>query len=329
LFGGIMKRTTLALTLTFSLLFSAMAGTSLLNVTGANKACSAPIAHFYQSAVGSAISDNDAEASSPELSPEELWNFTVANYTANTRSFGWRRPNVENGIAYLCNTESYIIPGEPHVPLLDIPVTHSLGTVHAINITSGEELWNLTGAGDHFYFATVDGVAYISASDSRVTNGQSAGGRLYALDAANGTLKWSHHFNGVIHWFPINEGLVYVFFEASDANGHHSYVCALNTSDGSQFWRWEADYSYLSYPAVGDGAIYFGTYPEKQYCAVSALNGTELWRVPVEHRVISPSSVIDGVVYFNSNKAIYALNAENGEKLWNYSAISDHPCVVY
>jgi outer membrane protein assembly factor BamB len=254
-----MKRTTLALTLTFSLLFSAMAGTSLLNVTGANKACSAPIAHFYQSAVGSAISDNDAEASSPELSPEELWNFTVANYTANTLSFGWRRPNVENGIAYLCNTESYIIPGEPHVPLLDIPVTHSLGTVRAINITSGEELWNLTGAGDHFYFATVDGVAYISASDSRVTNGQSAGGRLYALDAANGTLKWSHHFNGVIHWFPINEGLVYVFFQASDSNGHHSYVCALNTSDGSQFWRWEADYSYLSYPAVGDGAIYFGT----------------------------------------------------------------------
>jgi outer membrane protein assembly factor BamB len=50
--------------------------------------------------------------------------------------------------------------------------------------------------------------------------------------------------------------------------------------------------------------------------------------VPVEQRVFSPSSVIDGVVYFISNRATYALNAENGEKLWNYS-VTDHPCLVY
>ena len=277
---------------------------------------------------------NSVESISPELSPEELWAFTVANLTANNLSFGWRRPNVENGIAYLCNTETYIIPGEPHVPLLDIPVTHSLGTVHAINITSGEELWNLTGAGSSFYFAIVDGVAYISASSSRVTNGQSEGGRLYALDAANGTLKWSHYFNGDIHWSLINEDLIYVFFQASDSNGHHSYVCALNTSDGSQFWRWEADhYSWLSYPAVSDGTIYFSTYSERQFYALSALNGTELWRVPFEGRVSSPHSspfsVVDGVVYFSSDEATYALNAQNGEKLWNYSVSSNDPCVVY
>jgi hypothetical protein len=71
---------------------------------------------------------NSVETSSPALSPTALWNSTVANSTANTISLDWKKPKVANGIVYLGNTETYIIPDEPHVYLLDIPITHMLGT---------------------------------------------------------------------------------------------------------------------------------------------------------------------------------------------------------
>jgi outer membrane protein assembly factor BamB len=155
----------------------------------------------------------------------------------------------------------------------------------------------------------------MSTSDSRFTNGQSAGGNFYALDAVNGAQKWSYYFDGDIRWSLINDGVLYVFLVAS---GFNSYVCAVNVSNGGELWRWKAGYYVLlSPPAVGDGAIYFGTYgsSDNQYYAVNTTNGTELWTVPVEGRVTGISSVVDGVVYFNSDETSYALNAQNGEQL--------------
>ena len=315
LFGGVMKRTALALTLTLTLLFSAMTGTSLLNVEGANKACSAPIAHLYTSAGGSVVSNNDGQTISPEFSPEELWNFTVANLTANTLSLSWWEPEVANGIAYLCNTETYIIPDEPHLYPFDTALPHTLGTTYAINLTSGKELWNLTGAGSFRSLSVIDAVAYMSTSDSTVFNGQSEGASFYALDSVNGTQKWSLHFDGDSRWSKINDDMLYVYFLAPNSP---SYVCAVNMNNGSELWRWKADYNdLLSLAAVGDDAIYLGTYDSKDnhYYAINATNGIELWRIPVEGRVTGISSVDGGIVYFNSDKTSYALNAQNGEQL--------------
>jgi outer membrane protein assembly factor BamB len=328
LFGAMMKRTALASTLILTLLFSMLAGTLFFDVRGAKKPCSPPFPCFDASTTSSATSDNEAETGSPELSATTLWNFTVANLTAHTLWVSWRKPTVANGIAYLCKTETYIIPGEPHVPLLDIPVVHSLGTAYAINMSSGEELWNLTGRGDHFSFALIDGVAYMSTSDSRFTNEQSAGGNLYVLDAFNGSLIWSRPFDGDIRWSSINDGALYVFFVAS---GFNTYVYAMNASTGFPLWNWKAGYyNLLSHPAFDDGKIYFGSdgYPERLFYAVSAKNGTELWRAPVAGGVRTPPSVVDGVVYLSSDEATYAVNAKNGDKLWNYTASSYNPCVV-
>jgi outer membrane protein assembly factor BamB len=313
--GAVMKKTALASTLILTLLFSMLAGTLFFDVRGAKKPCSPPFPYFAASTISSATSDIDAKTSSPELSPTELWNFTVANSTANTVSLRWREPEVANGIAYLCNTETYIIPYEPHLPLLNTPLPHTLGTTHAINITSGEELWNVTGAGSFRSLTIINDVAYMSTSDSTVMNGQSEGANFYAIDAVNGTQKWGHHFNGDSRWSKINNNMLYVYFLAPNSP---SYVCAVNMNNGSELWRWKADYNdMLSLAAVGDGAIYFGSYDSKDnhYYAVNATNGIELWRIPVEGRVTGISIVDDGVVYFNSDKTSYALNAQNGEQL--------------
>ena len=258
---------------------------------------------------------SNVEAGNPEFSPKELWNFTVANSTANTVSLRWWEPEVVNGVAYLCNTETYIIPDEPHLYPFDTPLPHDLGTTYAINITSGEELWNFTGTGSFRSLTIIDGVAYMSTSDSTVRNGQSAGATVYALDAVNGTLKWSHHFDGDSRWSKINDNMLYVYFLAPNSP---SYVCAVNVNNGSELWRWKTgDNDLLSTGAVGEGAIYFGSYDSRDnhYYAVNATDGVELWRIQIEGEVTGISSVDDGVVYFNSDKASYALNAQNGDQL--------------
>jgi len=259
--------------------------------------------------------DINVGTSNSALSPAELWNFTVANLTANTLSLSWWEPEVANGIAYLCNTETYLIPDEPHLYPSDTPLPHMLGTTYAINITSGKELWNLTGTGSFRSLSIIDGVAYMSTSDSTVFNGQSAGASFYALDAVNGTLEWSVHFDGDSRWSKINDNMLYVYILATNSP---SCVCAVNMNNGSELWRWKADYNdLLSLAVVGEGVIYFGSYDSKNnhYYAVNATYGTELWRIPVDGRVTGISSVDDGVVYFNSDKASYALNAQNGEQL--------------
>jgi outer membrane protein assembly factor BamB len=276
------------------------------------------------------VSDNGVKTSNPVLSPTELWNFTVANLTAHTISLGWGRPVVANGIAYLRNTETYVISDEPPLYPLNITRQHTLGTIYALNASSGAKLWNFTDPRGLRSLAIIDGVAYVCSSDSTFTDGQSGGGNIYALDAVTGAQKWVYSIDGDIHWSSINNGVIYVFFQAS---GFNSYVCAVKTANGQELWKWKAGYYVeLSPPAVGEGAIYFGTYGsiDNHYYAVSTMNGTELWSAVIVGWVRSYSTLVDGIVYFSSdnthytidnssNTYLYALDAHNSDKLWIYT----------
>ena len=274
----------------------------------------------------------------PVLIPTELWNFTAANITAHTISLGWGSPVVANGIAYLRNTETYIIPDEPHIYLLDITIQHMLGTIYALNASSGAKLWNFTAPGSVRSLTVIDGVVYMSAGDSRFTDGQSAGSNFYALDAVTSAQKWVDHIDGDIHWSLIKDGVIYFFFQAS---GFNSYVCAVKAANGEELWKWKAGYYVeLSQPIVSNGSMYFGTY-NSHYYAVNTMNGNELWSVAIDGAVREFSSVVNGIVYFNSdntsypvnntNNYLYALNAQNGDKLWSYPVgfiVSSSPIVA-
>jgi outer membrane protein assembly factor BamB len=271
--------------------------------------------------VSSGASDNGVETNNPALSLTELWNFTVFNYTANTVWLHWETPLVVDGMAYLRTTETYTIPGERYVPLLNIPITHYLGTVYALNNSNGVKLWNLTANGDHYSLNIIDGVAYVSATDSMNHNGKYGGGNIFALDAVNGHQKWVFQIDGRVLWTRIIDGVIYFFFHAS---GFNSYVYAVKASNGEELWRYDAGYyAWLSPPAFGDNAIYFGTskgFSNNHYYALSTVNGSELWSFAVDGRVSGYSAIFDDTVYFSSDDSTYALNARTGEKRWSYPA---------
>ena len=242
--------------------------------------------------------------------PKELWNFTATNTTANTIRISWARPMVAKGVVYITASETYTIPNENYHDHFGFgPPQHTLGTVYALNIYSGAKLWNLTARASIRSSTIIDGVAYICA-----------GSNLYALDAVSGAQIWMYSIGGDILWSSaVINGVLYIGVHGSDYN---CYVCALKVTNGDELWKYNAGWGVsVSYPAIDDTAVYFGTFSaSNHYYAVNSTNGDELWSFPVDSHVQASSTIANDIVYFASNNYLYALNAENGEKLWSYPA---------
>jgi outer membrane protein assembly factor BamB len=238
------------------------------------------------------------------------------------------KPVFTNGIAYVPSVYNYIIPDEPKIEILNIPVPHLLGAIYALNASSGVRLWNFTANGSFRSLDVLNGIVYVSISDSLYVDGKTAGGNIFALDANSGAQKWNYKTDGDIIWSSISDGVIYVFF-----HGSNSYVCAVKATNGEELWKWNVgDYVWLSQPTIVNGTIYLGTFnsANNHYYAINTANGGELWSVAVDGMVRGFSIVQDGRIYFNSDNSSYsvdekigtytcAISAQNGERLWSYA----------
>jgi outer membrane protein assembly factor BamB len=264
--------------------------------------------------------------------PKELWSFSAPS---TTNKVYWQSGLVADGIAYVWNTETYSIPSEqedylsyfPHYPQFVSSLLHSLGNIHALNAQNGSELWNCTVTGIIGLLSVSDGVVYVSASDGLMIDGKYGGGGVHAFDAATGAQKWEYKIDGDIMSCSINNGMIYVFFHASSPGG--SFLCAVNATDGQELWRWKAgSYVFPSKFAYSDEAIYLGTnyQYDNHYYGINKTDGSLLWNTPIDGaRALEYYSTFgDGVVYFWSTKDTYALDSQNGNQLWNYSAAAGY-----
>ena len=72
-------------------------------------------------------------------------------------------------------------------------------------------------------------------------------------------------------------------------------------------------------PAYANGVLYIGTNDYKLH-AMDAENGNELWNYSTQQNVRSAPTVVDDVVYFGSNDGnMTAVNATTGEELWHHT----------
>ncbi len=133
---------------------------------------------------------------------------------------------------------------------------------------------------------------------------------LYALNANDGTLRWSYEAGDWVNATPaVANGVVY-----AGSNDHTLY--AFNAANGNITWRYQTGDKIISWPAVSNGVIYFGSWDQNIY-ALQTSNGSLLWRHQTGNRVSSPTLVADGVVYIGSDdNYLYALNATDGTLLW-------------
>lgn len=154
-----------------------------------------------------------------------------------------------------------------------------------------------------------DGTVYFGSGD----------GHLYALDAANGELRWKFKTDDVVHASPaLAGGVVYV-------GSWDSRFYAVDAKTGAEKWRFQAgtddlihnQVGFQSSPAVVDGVVYTGCRDAQLY-ALDAATGKEKWKFDnAGSWVISSPAVANGKVYFaTSDSALFhVVEAATGKSL--------------
>ena len=158
--------------------------------------------------------------------------------------------------------------------------------------------------------ALAGGLVYFGSGD----------GYVYALDAADGKLRWKFKTGNVVHASPAVEGnTLYV-------GSWDSYFYALDATTGVQRWRFKTgadpkihnQEGIQSSAVVADGTVYFGCRDSNLYALVAA-TGKLRWSFSNKGSwVISSPLVHAGAVYFATSDSalLHALNAKDGVPLF-------------
>ncbi|MFG3134665.1 PQQ-binding-like beta-propeller repeat protein [Streptomyces sp. NPDC048211] len=193
------------------------------------------------------------------------------------------------------------------------------GGVQAWEASTGEKLWETTGAQTDFETAEAGPALH----DGTVYLWQDA--RLRAVDARTGTERWSYPVGdaascgGVpVRVTPAPDGYVYV--------SAGTRVLAVDIGTGHVRWHFESPAVFLSPPAfapgpaVTGGGVYLADYLGTVY-ALDASTGKDRWRIATESRQsIEPVLVVAGNVHVGSGNALYTLDAVTGTPKWRFAA---------
>ena len=170
-------------------------------------------------------------------------------------------------------------------------------------------------------------------------------GNFYALDAADGKLRWKYQTGGERRFAathlhgsqPAAETMpdpfdVYlsspvvwqgaVYFGCGDGN-----VYSLDATKGTLNWKFKTGDVVHASPVISGGVLYIGSW-DSYFYAIDAATGKEKWRFktgedPDIHNQVgiqSSAVVADGMVYFGCRDSnLYALDAATGQKKWAYN----------
>jgi outer membrane protein assembly factor BamB len=158
--------------------------------------------------------------------------------------------------------------------------------------------------------AIFKGVVYFGSGD----------GRIYALDAAGGTVKWTFPTGDVVHSSPaIAGGNVIV-------GSWDSFLYALDAATGKFKWRFQGgldpqtgnQQGFQASPAVANGVVYVGCRDSNVY-AIDAVDGEKKWAFNNKGSwVLTSAAIYEGKVYIGTSDSglFHELDAASGAKLF-------------
>jgi outer membrane protein assembly factor BamB len=137
-------------------------------------------------------------------------------------------------------------------------------------------------------------------------------GKLYAVTADSGKLRWSTATRGSIVASPsVSDGKVFV-------GSLDSTFYAFSLDSGKVLWRRSLGSRIYGSQAVSAGHVYVGTSGGELYC-LDGTDGTSIWCGKVKSILSSAPLVSDSVVYAGcADKKLYAFSAGSGALLGNY-----------
>ena len=185
----------------------------------------------------------------------------------------------------------------------------------SLDAETGEEIWrNPLGVGEGT-------VSSAELYEGRILVG-CMDGRLYAIDAGDGTTLWSKkvekgrlddgNWHGLSTSPVVHDAIVYV---NTRSNGTlHAF-----SVDGEPLWSYVTGNQTFVYssPAYAKGTIFFAGHTiDHVLVAVNASSGNEIWTVPVGSQIRSTPVIDDEIVYVTTTDSLYAFHATDGALLW-------------
>jgi outer membrane protein assembly factor BamB len=145
-------------------------------------------------------------------------------------------------------------------------------------------------------------------------------GTVYALNAKDLSVSWTHKIKSKIWSAPVIDGnTLYI-------GCFNKTVYALNVTDGTEKWQYKTTGSINSTPVIYNNTVYIGDY-DRHFYALDAASGTLVWKFPSDDTgANNPKNFfwakpveINGVIYapcLDGN--VYALDAVTGNLVHKY-----------
>jgi outer membrane protein assembly factor BamB len=151
------------------------------------------------------------------------------------------------------------------------------------------------------------------ASDGSVVVFGCDNGELYAVEAKNGTLKWTARTGASIVATPsIESGRVYV-------GSLDDSFYAFDLETGRSLWNTPLGGKIYGSQAVSTTSVYVGTAGRALFC-LDASTGNIVWRASSKGPFSAAPLLAGNVLYAGCiDRTLYAFDAETGELLWQYS----------
>jgi outer membrane protein assembly factor BamB len=200
--------------------------------------------------------------------------------------------------------------------------------VSRLDVKTGKAIWNYEikpdpNAPPAFTNAAVSAPPVVSGN---VVYAASQNGKLYAIDAKSGSLRWVHDFQMEINEPFIADGLLYI-----TANFNDSYIYALNLDNGSVHARYHIaspnPLESFATAAVANGVLYTTTMNTIQALRLS--DSKQIWHTAIDAaQDFGTPQLVDGVLYVASSHVsektanepqdsyAYAFNVQTGAKIW-------------
>jgi len=217
--------------------------------------------------------------------------------------------------------------------------SHATGNVTGVWLVGGLVGWNLIDVSDSYATGDVDGYAEVGGlvgenqddversraegsveGESRLGGlvGELGSGSVFVESGGEGSLvdsQWETEETGSIPAVGVRKPETTFENVTPDTVGESGEVAgrAPASEPGSEIWKFDdAGAGFESSPTIVDGTVYIGNSDGNVY-AVNAEDGAKEWDYPTPDSVSSSPSVAGGVVYVGSDGGdIYALDASGG-----------------
>jgi outer membrane protein assembly factor BamB len=185
------------------------------------------------------------------------------------------------------------------------------GRLHAVDLSSGEERWQINLPGSFLSPAVIDDTVYVRAEAGEE-------GYIFALTAANGSKRWQYKFpqvgssydniGGHVTSPVVADGLVLV--------GAAQTLLALDANSGQEVWSFAAEFPIVSSAAIANDLVYFADFT--RLYAVDLTTGQERWRFDHGKLALYFAPILVGdQVALTGYDTIYMLERTSGALLWS------------